>query len=92
MVEVNIRQQVEEIVAEIRPTIQSHGGEIEMVDLVDGILRVRLSGTCDACSFSSMTLAFGLERVLLQRVPEIKGVVNVAEAAVVGSTAKGGAS
>jgi Fe-S cluster biogenesis protein NfuA len=75
----DIRARVESCIDEIRPKIQNDGGDIEIVeiDLVQGILRVRLMGLCSACKFSSITLRGGLERVLRQRVPEIQKVENV---------------
>ena len=59
---------------EIRPGLQADGGDVELVDIVDGVVKVRLKGACAGCPMSQMTLAFGIERVLKERIPEIKKV------------------
>jgi Fe-S cluster biogenesis protein NfuA len=70
----NMREQVEEALKEIRPGLQADGGDVELVDIVDGVVKVRLKGACAGCPMSQMTLAFGIERVLKERIPEIKKV------------------
>jgi Fe-S cluster biogenesis protein NfuA len=63
---------------EIRPNLQADGGDIELVEVTDdGEVRVRLTGACSGCPFSAMTLAFGVERTLRDRVPEVVKVVPV---------------
>ncbi|MDD3642305.1 MAG: NifU family protein [Candidatus Krumholzibacteria bacterium] len=73
-----MREQVEKVLEEIRPNLQADGGDIELVDVVDGVVKVRLKGACAGCPMSQMTLAFGVERVLKQRIPEVKKVEPVA--------------
>jgi Fe-S cluster biogenesis protein NfuA len=69
-----MREKVEQALREIRPSLQADGGDIELVDVVDGVVRVRLLGACGGCPFSQMTLKAGVERVLKEKVPEVKGV------------------
>ena len=69
-----MREKVEEALNEIRPGLQADGGDVELVDIVDGVVKVRLKGACAGCPMSQMTLAFGIERVLKERIPEIKKV------------------
>jgi len=69
-----MREKVEEALKEIRPGLQADGGDVELVDIVDGVVKVRLKGACAGCPMSQMTLAFGIERVLKERVPEVKKV------------------
>lgn len=60
---------------EIRPNLQADGGDVELVDVDDaGVVRVKLTGSCSGCPFSAMTLAFGVEKTLKEKVP---GVVKV---------------
>lgn len=73
-----MKEQVEKVLEEIRPNLQADGGDIELVDVVDGIVKVRLKGACAGCPMSQMTLAFGVERVLKERIPEVKKVEPVA--------------
>jgi len=73
-----MKEQVEKVLEEIRPNLQADGGDIELVDVVDGVVKVRLKGACAGCPMSQMTLAFGVERVLKQRIPEVKKVEPVA--------------
>lgn len=65
------------IEAEIRPAIQSDGGDIELIDVEDGIVKVRLVGACAHCPSSALTLHQGVERMLMEKIPEVKGVEQV---------------
>lgn len=72
-----LREQVERALDDIRPALQADGGDIEFVDLVDGIVQVRLQGACAGCPMSQMTLTNGVERHLKNVVPGVEGVQNV---------------
>ena len=74
-----MKEQVEKVLEEIRPNLQADGGDIELVDVVDGVVKVRLKGACAGCPMSQMTLAFGVEKVLKERIPEVKKVEPVPE-------------
>lgn len=64
----------------IRPALQSDGGDIEFVGVdAEGILHVTLVGACGSCAVSTMTLKAGVERIVMDRVPGITGVVNDGE-------------
>lgn len=71
-------EKVKEILDQIRPSLQADGGDVELVDVSeDGIVRLRLKGACAGCPMSQMTLAFGIERVLKEKIPQVKKVVPV---------------
>ena len=53
------------------------GGNVELVDVADGVVKVRLQGACAGCPMSEMTLRMGIERVIKQELPEINEVVAV---------------
>ena len=72
-----IRDKVETALNEIRPALQADGGDVELVDVEDGTVKVRLTGACGTCPMATMTLRFGVEKVLKQRIPEVKEVVTV---------------
>ncbi|MCK9172123.1 NifU family protein [Desulfuromonas thiophila] len=73
-----MRQQVEAALDEVRPTMLADGGNVELVEVTDdGIVRVRLMGACGSCPMATVTLKMGIERVLLERVPQVKQVVQV---------------
>lgn len=73
-----IKEQVEKVLEEIRPNLQADGGDIELVDVgEDGVVKVRLKGACAGCPMSQMTLAFGVEKVLKKRIPEVTKVESV---------------
>jgi Fe-S cluster biogenesis protein NfuA len=62
----------------VRPQLQRDGGNIELVDVgEDGVVSVKLLGTCQGCPMSQMTLAWGVERVLKERIPGVTKVVSV---------------
>jgi Fe-S cluster biogenesis protein NfuA len=69
-----MREKVEAALAKIRPTLQADGGNVELVDVTDGVIKVRLTGACAGCPMASMTLKAGVERVLKEEVPEVKEV------------------
>lgn len=71
------RENVQTVIEEIRPALQADGGDVELVDVKDGIVSVRLTGACGGCPMSTMTLKMGIERLLKQKLPEVKEVVNV---------------
>jgi Fe-S cluster biogenesis protein NfuA len=72
-----MKEKVEKALEMIRPALQADGGTIELVDVVDGVVKVRLTGACGSCPMSQMTLKMGVERALKQQVPEVKSVENV---------------
>jgi len=74
-----MRDQVEKVINRIRPAVQMDGGDIELVDVLDGIVRLRLVGSCSGCPSSTMTLKMGIERAIRAEVPEIKGVEAISE-------------
>lgn len=69
------RTQVEEALDEIRPYIDSHGGELELLDVEDGVVHVRMSGACHGCAGSAVTLRRGIEERLRERYPGFREVV-----------------
>lgn len=69
-----LKGKVEQVLETIRPYIQGDGGDIELLDIVNGIVQIRLAGACVGCMHSMMTLQAGVERMLKEAVPEIKGV------------------
>ena len=73
-----MREQICEIIEQIRPMLQNDGGDVELVDILeDGTVQVRLKGACNGCPRASITLKMGIERVLKEHVPEVKEVVAV---------------
>jgi Fe-S cluster biogenesis protein NfuA len=72
-----MKEKVEKALDKIRPTLMADGGNVELVDVEDGVVKVRLTGACGGCPMSQMTLKMGIERVLKQEIPEIKGVESV---------------
>lgn len=69
-----MKDRVEKVINRIRPAVQMDGGDIELVDVVDGLVRLRLVGSCQGCPSSMMTLKMGIERAIRAEVPEIVGV------------------
>jgi len=69
-----MREVVEKALDKIRPALQADGGNIELIDVVDGVVKVRLTGACGGCPMSQMTLKMGVEKVLKEQVPEVKSV------------------
>ena len=72
-----MKEKIEQALAKIRPALQADGGDVELVDVTNGVVKVRLKGSCAGCPVSTMTLKQGIERVLKQQVPEVKEVIAV---------------
>ena len=73
-----MKEQVQEVLELIRPALQADGGDVELVDVTeDGIVSVKLTGACGSCPISTMTLKMGIERTLVEKIPDVKEVVQV---------------
>ncbi len=72
-----MRDKIQEILDQIRPSLQADGGDVELVDVEDNIVKVRLTGACHGCPMSQMTLKNGIERYVKAAVPEIVSVESV---------------
>jgi Fe-S cluster biogenesis protein NfuA len=70
-------EQIEEVLDGIRPALQGDGGDVEFVELKDGVVSLRLTGACGSCPSSTYTLKLGIERALMQKLPGIKEVEQV---------------
>ncbi|MCY0901857.1 MAG: NifU family protein [Firmicutes bacterium] len=68
---------VQEVIDELRPALQSDGGDVELVGVEAGVVTLQLTGACSGCPMSTMTLKMGIERAIMQKVPEITEVVAV---------------
>jgi Fe-S cluster biogenesis protein NfuA len=70
-------EQVQEVLDKLRPYLLRDGGDCELVDVEDGIVKLRLLGACGSCPSSTITLKAGIERALLEEVPGILEVEQV---------------
>lgn len=76
----DLRERIQEVLEkEIRPGLQMDGGDVEFVNFDEntGTVSVRLKGACGTCPMSVMTLQLGIERILKDRIPEVKSVISV---------------
>jgi len=74
--ESTFQDQVAEILETIRPSLQAHGGDVELLGIEeDNTVNVRLQGACKGCPGATMTMKMGIERILKERLPEVKQVV-----------------
>ncbi|MBW1772529.1 MAG: NifU family protein [Deltaproteobacteria bacterium] len=74
-----LKERVEEALNKVRPSLQADGGDVELVEVndADGVVKVRLQGSCAGCPMSQMTLKMGIEKILKQNVPEVSRVESV---------------
>ena len=72
-----MKENVEAALDKIRPAVRADGGDVELVDVKDGVATVRLTGACGSCPMSTMTLKMGVERIIKEEVPEIKELIAV---------------
>lgn len=69
-----MKEKVQKAINKIRPMLQRDGGDVELVDVKDGVVTVRLQGACSGCPMSQMTLKNGIEKFLKKELPEIVSV------------------
>lgn len=72
-----VREKVEAALDKIRPALLADGGDVELVDVSDGTVKLKLIGACGGCPMSALTLKHGIERVLRQEVPEVQEVIAI---------------
>jgi Fe-S cluster biogenesis protein NfuA len=73
-----LREQVETELGKVRPSLQADGGDVELIDVDDdGTVKVKLQGACAGCPMSQMTLKHGIEKILKEKLPEVKTVESV---------------
>ena len=72
-----MRDKVEEVLNKIRPSLMRDWGNVELVEVSDGVVKVKLTGACGGCPMSTMTLKMGIEQILKKEIPEVKEVVAV---------------
>jgi Fe-S cluster biogenesis protein NfuA len=71
-----MKERVEKALEKIRPMLEADGGNVDLVEVTnDGIVKLKLTGTCSCCPMSQMTLKMGIEKILKQEVPEVKEVI-----------------
>ncbi len=73
-----MKQKVEAALNKIRPSLNDDGGDVELIDVTsDGVVKVKLTGSCGCCPMSQITLKMGIEKMIKQEVPEVKKVIAV---------------
>jgi len=72
-----MKEKIAAVLEQIRPALQADGGDVELVDVNDGVVSVRLKGACGCCPMSTITLKIGIEQTLKEQVPGVKEVVSV---------------
>ena len=72
-----MKEEVEEVLETLRPMLMQDGGNVELVDIEDGVVKVRLVGSCRSCSSSTMTLKMGIEKALKKAIPMVRCLESV---------------
>ena len=72
-----MRTDVEMVLEKIRPALQADGGDVELVDVEGGVVKVRLTGACGGCPMASITLKNGIEALLKKEIPSVDRVESV---------------
>ena len=76
--EKTFKEQVQDIIDAVRPNLQAHGGDVELISVEqDNTVKVRLQGACSGCPGAKMTLKMGIERLLKEHIPQVKEVIAV---------------
>ena len=78
MIDEKLEEQIKASLENLRPSLQSHGGDVEFVSVSeDGVVSVKLTGACGHCPGAQMTLKMGIESRLKEEIPEVSSVVGV---------------
>lgn len=72
-----MRSNVEMVLEKIRPALQADGGDVELIDVEGGVVKVRLTGACGGCPMASITLKNGIEALLKKEIPSVDRVESV---------------
>ncbi len=72
-----MREAVERVLEKVRPALQADGGDVELVDVEDGVVKLRLTGACGGCPMASLTLKNGIEVALKDEIPSVERVESV---------------
>ncbi|MEA2005617.1 MAG: NifU family protein [Acidobacteriota bacterium] len=72
-----MNERVEKVLDKVRPSLIADGGNVELIEVKDGVVKVKLTGACRGCPMSQMTLKMGIEKFLKKEIPEIKEVIAV---------------
>lgn len=72
-----MKDKVQAVIEKLRPMLQADGGDVELIEVDGGVVKVRLKGACAGCPMSKMTLKNGIERMLKKEIPEIESVESV---------------
>lgn len=73
-----MKERVEQALDKVRPMLMADGGNVTLVEVTDdGVVKLKLTGSCGCCPMSQMTLKMGIEQVLKKEVPEIKEVISI---------------
>jgi len=71
-----MKEKVEQVLEKVRPMLMADGGNVDLVEVTqDGVVKLKLTGSCGCCPMSQMTLKMGIEKILKQEVPEVKEVI-----------------
>jgi len=72
-----LKEKVEQGLNEIRPFLESDGGNIELISIINNVVKVKLLGNCVSCSVNQMTLRNGVEMTIKKFAPQIEEVINI---------------
>ncbi len=72
-----MKPEVEKALNKIRPALQADGGDVELVDVQGGVVKVRLTGACGGCPMATITLKNGIEALLKEEIPSVERVESV---------------
>ena len=79
VIDMEIENKIKEEIEKVRPYLQGDGGDVEFVKFEDGLVYVKLSGACQNSSLMDFTLKDGIEEILVNEIPEVRGVLAVDE-------------
>lgn len=72
-----MKEKIEKALESIRPSLQADGGDIQLISVEDGVVKVHLSGACGGCPMSQATMSQGVEKAIKRAAPEVKKVIAV---------------
>jgi Fe-S cluster biogenesis protein NfuA/nitrite reductase/ring-hydroxylating ferredoxin subunit len=73
----SLQDRVQQALDKVRPYLKSHGGNVEIVDIRDGVVRLQMQGSCESCPASSLTLKYAVEDAIYEVAPDVVSVMSI---------------
>ena len=80
MAELDMKEKIQQLLEEsINPAVAGHGGFVQLIDVKDNVVYIQMGGGCQGCGMADVTLKAGIERMIMEEVPEVSEVLDTTD-------------